>query len=140
MGRFARARRYLGSTAMGMRMVMDHLGYRYPEHILHVYDSFRGLPPPDRRDGRTELQQHQLSSSIDAYLERFRSAGLDPPYIHRGFFGAIPPSEYPDRIAFAFYDGDFYSSIADSFNRTFDKMLRGGSIVIDDYFYGARLI
>ena len=128
---------YLGTTAMGMRMVMDLLGYRYPEHVLHVYDSFRGLPPPSRRnDGRTELQAGHLRSNIDAYLERFRAAGLDPPYLHKGFFGEIPTSEYPDAIAFAFYDGDFYESIRDSFNRTWHKMLPGGSVVIDDYFYG----
>ena len=66
---------YLGSTAMGMRMVMDHLGYRYPEHVLHVYDSFEGLPAPNRsQDGRTELKAGHLRSSIDTYLDRFRSA------------------------------------------------------------------
>ena len=126
---------YRGTTAMGIRMVMDHLGYRYPEHVLHVYDSFRGLPPPTRADGRTELKAGGLSSSIDAYLDRFRAFGLDPPYIHKGFFGQIPHTEFPRRIAYAFWDGDFYESIADSFNRTFDKMMPGGAIVIDDYFY-----
>ena len=127
---------YLGTTAMGMRMVMDHLNFRYPDHVLHVYDSFAGLPRPDnRRDASTELKAGTLVSSIDRYLDRFRAAGLDPPYLHKGFFGQIPHSEYPNDIAFAFFDGDFYQSIRDSFNRTFDKMLPGGSIVIDDYFY-----
>ena len=27
---------FVGTMAMGMRMVMDTLGYRYPEHVLHV--------------------------------------------------------------------------------------------------------
>ena len=95
---------FVGTTAMGLRMVMDELGYRYPHHVLHVYDSWQGLPPPTKEDRGTGLGQGGLTSSIDAYLDRFAAAGLDPPYIHKGFFGAIPASQYPDNIAFAFYD------------------------------------
>ena len=121
---------YAGTTAMGMRMVMDRLGYRYPRHVLHVFDSFEGLPPPSAHDRGTILRHGGLNSSIGDYLRRFRSAGLDPPYIHQGFFGDIPDSEYPPSIAFAFFDGDFYSSIRDSFLKVWPKMASGGTIVV----------
>jgi len=127
---------FVGTTAMGMRMVMDTLGYRYPEHVLHVFDSWEGLPAPRSREGGLgQLKAGGLVSSVDAYLDRFRRAGLDPPYIHRGFFGDIPDSEYPSNINFAFYDGDFYSSIVDSFKKTWPKIVPGGTVMIDDYMY-----
>ena len=108
---------------------------RYPRHVLHVFDSFEGLPPPSAHDRGTFLRRGGLNSSIGDYLRRFRSARLDPPYIHQGFFGEIPESEYPPSIAFAFFDGDFYSSIRDSFARVWPKMAHGGTIVVDDYLY-----
>ena len=49
-----------------------------------------------------------------------------------GFFKDIPDEKYPDKIAFAFFDGDLYTSIIDSFNKTFHKISKNGIIIVDD--------
>ena len=35
---------FVGTSTLGFRMVMDELGFTYPKHVLHVYDSWQGLP------------------------------------------------------------------------------------------------
>ena len=35
-------------------------------------------------------------------------------------------------FCFSFFDGDFYTSIIDSFNKIFHNVQRGGIIIIDD--------
>lgn len=72
---------------------------------------------------------------MQEFIERFRASGVEPPVLHRGFFGEIPSREYPGRIAYAYYDGDLYESIMQSFNQTYAKMLPGGTIVVDDYLF-----
>ena len=57
---------------------------------------------------------------------------LELPIIHSGWFKDIPDIEYPDKICFAFFDGDFYSSIMDSFNKVYEKCVTDAIIVIDD--------
>ena len=41
----------------------------------------------------------------------FSTFGLELPVVHSGWFAEIPADEYPNPIAFAFLDGDFYSSV-----------------------------
>ncbi len=53
--------------------------------------------------------------------------------MHVGWFAKIPSNEYPPKIAFAFFDGDFYSSIKDSFNMTYNKLTKGARVLIHDY-------
>lgn len=57
---------------------------------------------------------------------------INLPIIHNGFFIDIPDNEYPEKISFAFFDGDFYSSIMDSFNKVYYKCVKDSIIVIDD--------
>ena len=57
--------------------------------------------------------------------------------IYSGWFKDIPDSEYPEKISFAFLDGDFYTSIIDSLNKIYKKMVPGGIIIIDDCGWNA---
>lgn len=41
--------------------------------------------------------------------------------------------EVPEQIAFAYFDGDFYDSIRDSFTACGDRFSPGAIIVVDDY-------
>ena len=57
---------------------------------------------------------------------------IDLPIIHEGWFKDISDNEYPNKICFAFFDGDLYSSIMDSFNKVYHKCVKDSIIVIDD--------
>ena len=65
--------------------------------------------------------------------ERFLRAGLPVPVIKKAWFCDLSDGDLPEKIAFAFLDGDFYESIRDSLKLVGPRMSRGGVVVIHDY-------
>ena len=137
---------FAGHTTRLLRMFIDQ---RSPDRELHAYDSFEGLPARDERDGK-QLRVTDGAGGMAihkaAFLEKFQAEGLRPPDgVHAGFFGAIPDREYPEPVAFAFFDGDLHSSIRDSFAQVYHKLSPGGVVLVHDYndsasiFPGAKL-
>ena len=55
------------------------------------------------------------------------------PVIKKAWFKDLVESDLPEKIAFAFLDGDFYESIRDSLKLVVPKMVRGGVLVVHDY-------
>lgn len=102
---------------------------------IHVYDSFEGLPPKTIEDGATPCDKGASAVSIEMFEKTFNDAKIALPIINKGFFGDIDDDEYPPEICFAFFDGDFYGSIMDSFKKVYHKMTSGGIILVHDYEY-----
>lgn len=48
---------------------------------------------------------------LSRFEKVFATFGLELPVVHSGWFAELPADEYPTPIAFAFLDGDFYSSV-----------------------------
>ena len=65
--------------------------------------------------------------------ERFLRAGLKVPVIKKAWFFELDFKDLPDKISFAFLDGDFYESIKDSLRLVENKMSDGGIIIVHDY-------
>ncbi|MBF1042237.1 MAG: hypothetical protein HXL04_00890 [Candidatus Nanosynbacter sp.] len=55
------------------------------------------------------------------------------PIIHKGWFADFTAADVPEDIIFAFFDGDFYESIADSFRVCGGKFHEKAIIIVDDY-------
>jgi len=124
---------YIGTTSLFIRRLLDALG---DTREFHVYDSFAGLPPKTRQDASPAGEQFQageLSVGKKQFLHEFQKANLRPPRIHKGWFGDLTEADVPEKIAFAFLDGDFYESIRDSLNLVLPHMRQGGTIIFDDY-------
>ena len=119
----------IGTTALYIRRMLNVVA---PEKVYHVYDSFEGLPAPAEIDGDL-CKQGDMKKEQHEFEQTFKNAGLECPVIHKGWFSEIPDHEYPDKICFAFFDGDFYSSIMDSFFKVYHKMTPGGIILVHDY-------
>lgn len=127
---------FAGETAGQMRRLLDATGQQGRE--LHVYDSWEGVPAPTPEDvpadprigGFTKGTCVCARANFEAH---FAHEGLPLPHVHSGWFGQISDEEYPSPIAFAFFDGDMYSSIMDSFVKVYPKLSVGGRVVIDDY-------
>lgn len=124
----------IGTTALYIRRLLNMLE---SDKIYHVYDSFEGLPEPEEIDG-DRCKKGDMQKDQSDFEKSFIDAGLKLPVIHKGWFAEIPDNEYPDKICFAFFDGDFYSSILDSFCKVYHKMSKGGVIIVHDY-EGAQL-
>lgn len=104
--------------------------------VFHVYDSFEGLPPKSAHDASGAGEQFtagELAVSKKQFLHEFHKAGLQPPIVHKGWFGDLSEQDIPAQIAFAFLDGDFYESIRDSLRLVLPHMQKDSTIVIDDY-------
>jgi O-methyltransferase len=124
---------YIGTTSLCIRRLLDA---RQDNRQFHVYDSFEGLPPKTANDesrAGDQFQAGELAVSKKQFVAAFQKAGLRTPFVHKGWFGALTTSDVPEKIAFAFLDGDFYESIRDSLRLVLPRMEQGGVIIIDDY-------
>jgi O-methyltransferase len=100
----------------------------------HVYDSFEGLPDKHEYDigveYRYKFEKGYCAVKENRFKGTFKEFDLPLPFIHKGWF---KDSEYPDKISFAFFDSDFYTSILDSFEKVYPKLVKGGVICVHDY-------
>lgn len=122
-----------GTTSLFIRRLLNHYN---SSKKFHVYDSFQGLPEITAHDiSKTERQftRGGCKTEKQKLLANFKNAGLEPPIINEGWFKNISDSRYPAQISFAFFDGDFYSSITDSFNKVYEKLSPGAIVCIHDY-------
>lgn len=122
----------LGTTSIYIREFLD--SYK-SNKTFHVYDSWQGLPEKQEVDwaiGDRQYEKGMCKTSKEVFIRNFDSRGLKLPEIHSGWFSEIPDNQYPNKICFAFLDGDFYTSIMDSLNKIYHKMSKGGIIIIDD--------
>ena len=103
---------------------------------FHVYDSFAGLPEKTSVDNSAAGEQFkagELLAPRKTFVYNFKKAGLKLPIIHKGWFADFTPDDVPEDISFAFFDGDFYESIADSFRVCAGKFHKKATIIVDDY-------
>lgn len=104
---------------------------------LWIYDSFEGLPEKTTEDlsvAGDEFKEKELFVSKREVVERFKKAGLKVPIVKKAFFENLnQETDLPKKIAFAFLDGDLYSSIKTSLKLVLPKMSRDGIILVHDY-------
>lgn len=123
----------VGTTSLFIRQILDQLDSK---KIFHVYDSFEGLPEKTKEDKNITQRQFKEGScktSLEVFKSNFEKYGLKEPQINVGWFKKIDDSLYPQNISFAFFDGDFYTSIIDSFEKVYHKLSPGAALLIHDY-------
>jgi O-methyltransferase len=124
---------YVGTTSLFLQRVNMSRGGK---KMLHVYDSFQGLPDKAAQDSSPVGEQFvagELRAPKGELVRHFKQAGLPLPVIHKGWFADFEPSDMPAVIAFAFLDGDFYESIRDSLRLVGPKLAPGAVVIVDDY-------
>ena len=103
---------------------------------LWIYDSFEGLPEKSVVDESAlgqDFKDGELLVTKREVKERFLRAGLPVPVIKKAWFKDLGEADLPDKIAFAFLDGDFYESIKDSLKLIEGEIMQGGVILVHDY-------
>lgn len=121
---------YTGTTSVYLQRTMP-AGKR-----LHVYDSFQGLPPKrpeDESPAGIQFKRGELAVSKSTFRQNFLKAGLQVPVIHKSWFDELTESDIPDKISFAFLDGDYYESIKTPLKLIWPKLSPGSIVVVDDY-------
>ena len=124
---------------------MGHGGAFQPENqaaqasqkILWLYDSFEGLPAKTREDNSAAgdaFQAGELLVTKREVIEKFKKMGLKIPKIKKAFFDDLDIIyDIPEKISYAFLDGDLYQSIKTSLRLVAEKMSQGGVIIVHDY-------
>lgn len=121
---------YEGTTSLFIRRLLGE------SREFHVYDSFAGLPEKheaDRSPAGEQFKTGELFATKKSFITHFKKAGLQLPIIHKGWFRDIRQSEMPDKIAFAFLDGDYYESITDSLQLVWPRLVPKAVVIVDDY-------
>ena len=124
---------------------MGHGGAFQPENqaaqasqkMLWLYDSFEGLPAKTREDNSAAgdaFQAGELLVTKREVIEKFKKMGLKLPKIKKAFFDDLDIIyDIPEKISYAFLDGDLYQSLKTSLHLVTDKMSQGGVIIVHDY-------
>ncbi len=126
---------YIGTTSIFIRRVLDSAGHS-DQRRFYAYDSFAGLPEKTSADASsagTEFKGGELTVSRKQFLNTFQKARLAAPITYKAWFKDLTNSQLPDKLAYAFLDGDFYESIIDSLELVWPRLSVGGTITIDDY-------
>lgn len=122
---------YKGDTSLLLAEILRGSGKR-----LWIYDSFEGLPEKGAEDVSVmgkDFKGGELLVTKREVKERFLRAGLPVPVIKKAWFNELSDLDLPEKISFAFLDGDFYESIRDSLRLIENKMVPGGVIIVHDY-------
>jgi predicted O-methyltransferase YrrM len=145
-----------GGSTMAMAYTLLELGLKDRE--LYLYDTFEGMPEPEEADrGRFGEPAHKSwrkrrdeagrSTWINHGLEEVRAnlalTGYPDERLHfiKGKVeDSLPASAPPGAIALLRLDTDWYASTKAELDHLYPKLVRGGIVIIDDYFrwQGAR--
>lgn len=124
------------------------------ERKLFIYDVFGMIPPPSEKDDQDVHERYQeiVSGSskgigdnkyygyeenlYDKVLQEFDNFNINVQesnvHLIKGLFEA---TLYPDLpISLAHIDCDWYESVLTCLNRIEPRLVRGGTLVIDDYY------
>lgn len=107
------------------------------QKTLWLYDSFEGLPAKTREDNSAAgdaFQAGELLVTKREVIEKFKKMGLKLPKIKKAFFDDLDIIyDIPEKISYAFLDGDLYQSIKTSLRLVTEKMSPGSVIIVHDY-------
>jgi O-methyltransferase len=124
---------YKGETSLHIARLVRELA---PGKKLYLYDSFDGLPAKQIQDESPAGQQFkagELPSNKKEVVRRMRAAGMQDVKVTKAWFSELTPKDMPEKIAFAFLDGDFYQSITDSLRLVWPGLASGALVIVDDY-------
>lgn len=100
-----------------------------PEKVLHLFDTFSGMPPVD-----VPIDGHKAGEFADTSLASVQRRL--PNENVRYYVGTFPQTTLgleQSRFAFAHYDGDLYKPCVDFISFFWPRMTSGGIMVFDDY-------
>ncbi|MGB7270506.1 MAG: TylF/MycF/NovP-related O-methyltransferase [Albidovulum sp.] len=114
--------------------------YGVTDRRVIVCDSFEGLPPPDDAkfpaDAGSNFHEFEdLSVSLEQVKSNFERFGLldDQVVFLKGWFRDTMKDVPSKQIAILRLDGDMYESTIDPLEHLYDRIPKGGWIIVDDY-------
>ncbi len=135
-------------------LIANELAVQSPNKILHLFDSFEGLPRPSEKDklihdmfslGSMEAYTGTMAYTVDLVKSRLGAISVAPDRyrIHAGFIETVVHTDrtLPQRVSFAYVDFDLYEPIKVALDFLHERTCAGAVVIVDDYGYfsaGAR--
>lgn len=114
------------------------------DKIVHLFDSFEGLPPAKEIDGKKALQwqadtdspgYHNNCTAEDKFaIAALKKANHVNYQLYKGWFQDTLSSYKGNRISILRLDGDWYDSVKECLLKFFPLVTKGGIVIIDDYY------
>ena len=127
-----------GGACIMMRAVLH--AYDIIDRVVHVADSFQGLPPPDPNnfplDAESKFHTFKaLAVSRSEVEETFKRYGLLDGQVqfHEGWFKDTLPRLGNTKFSLIRLDGDMYESTWTALEELYPRLSPGGIVTIDDY-------
>jgi O-methyltransferase len=113
---------FRGGTA---RVICEAKGDR----ILHLFDTFEGLPTPGGIDAGFERGQYACGlEAVQSYLSQYPGV-----HFHPGFFPATGEAVRDVRFSFVHLDVDLYESTLEALRFFYPRMARGAMLISHDF-------
>jgi O-methyltransferase len=126
-----------GGATIFMRGVLA--AYDVLDRSVWVADSFEGVPPPTHpEDAGFDLSRREFPvlavsrRQVAELFERYDLLDRQVKFLE-GWFKDTLAAAPINRLAILRLDGDLYESTMDALNPLYDKVERGGFIIVDDY-------
>jgi predicted O-methyltransferase YrrM len=106
------------------------------DRTVWAADSFAGMPKPENSaDGWDQTRIEQLQVSLEQVKSNFARFGLLDSNVRflKGWFKDTLPTAPIKKIAILRMDGDLYHSTMDTLTHLYDRVSRGGYVIVDDY-------
>lgn len=102
----------------------------FKDKKIYLFDTFEGMPITD-----DNFDLHKKGDFLDTSLEIVSNYLTNYKNIifKKGFFPETTKGVENERFCFVHIDADIYESISSSLNFFYDRMIKGGIIIIDDY-------
>ena len=106
---------------------------------LWLFDSFCGLPPPGNKDGKQAREtyfQGWCQGEPEKVKQIFRRFRLSLQHVNTvaGWFDETLQTADLQTIALLHIDADWYASVKIVLETFYDKVSKGGFVVLDDYW------
>jgi O-methyltransferase len=137
-----------GGSAAIMGMASRSAG---KNRVLHLFDSFEGLPEPDEKDGASAkiysggkasgslTSIRECAATLEEVKSMFKNCTSLPESqlrFHVGWFQHTVPADAKNLgpIAVLRLDGDWYESTRVCLDHLYPLLSSGGALLLDDYF------
>ncbi len=123
-----------GGAVICMRAMLRAFGVT--DRVVWAADSFEGMPEPSGpSDGWDYSHTALLRVSLEQVKANFARFGLldDQVRFLKGRFCDTLPSAPIEKLAILRLDGDLYHSTMDALTNLYEKVSRGGYVIVDDY-------
>jgi predicted O-methyltransferase YrrM len=102
---------------------------RAPERVLHLFDTFEGLPEPSEKDSsRFKKRQYRHTlEDVQGYLSG------DKVRFYKGLFPETAKEVSVTQFAFVHLDGDLYETTKAGLEWFYPRLSKGGILICHDY-------